>query len=141
MAPAYTTAVSGVQHAASWSTSTVTTSPLPGSVALVLCTVPDQAAPWARSTESSSPAGPLRILEHVRADSPGLVLAQRALDATIWPHLAGGCHTGRDTATAIEHAGFTIPRLHRFRFPNARTPISFYIRGIGVRPEEASPFS
>ncbi|MHA6626591.1 hypothetical protein ACU61A_14235 [Pseudonocardia sichuanensis] len=52
---------------------------------------------------------------------------QRLLDATVWPVLAGGCHTGRDTAMAIEQAGFTVERLDRFLFPQTRTPFSFHI--------------
>lgn len=66
-------------------------------------------------------------MEHVRADSPGMVRVQRLMDATIWPAVAGGCHTGRDTAADIARAGFTINRLDRFLFPDARTPFSFHI--------------
>jgi hypothetical protein len=58
-----------------------------------------------------------------------LAQAQRALDATVWPHLFGGCHLGRDTAAAIERAGFSIEWLDRFLFPEARTPVSFHITG------------
>ncbi len=38
------------------------------------------------------------------------------------------CHLGRDTAAAIERAGFTA-RLDRFLFPGTRTAISFRIAG------------
>jgi hypothetical protein len=34
----------------------------------------------------------LYFLEHVRADTARLARIQRALDATVWPHLFGGCH-------------------------------------------------
>jgi hypothetical protein len=79
------------------------------------------------------PGGVLCFLEHVRAGTAGLARTQRALDATIWPHLFGGCHLGRDTAAAIQRAGFTIGRLDRFLFPEARTPVSFYITGQAAR--------
>jgi hypothetical protein len=69
------------------------------------------------------------LLEHVRADSTGLARVQRALDATVWPHLFGGCHLGRVTAAAIERAGFTIGWLDRFLSPGTRTPISFHTTG------------
>ncbi len=36
---------------------------------------------------------------------------------------------GRDTAAAIERAGFSIGRLDRFLFPGTRTPVSFHITG------------
>ena len=53
-----------------------------------------------------------------------------ALDATIWPRLCGGCHLGRDTAGAIEQAGFLITEIDRFSFPDgARGPSSSLILG------------
>jgi hypothetical protein len=63
---------------------------------------------------------------HVRADTPGLRRLQRLVDATIWPAIYGGCHTGRDTAAAVQAAGFTIEQLDRFRWPEIRLtlPIS-----------------
>lgn len=98
-------------------------------VSFILCTVPDQDAALAEIRRALRPGGMLCFLEHVRADSARLARAQRALEATIWPHLFGGCHLSRDTAAAIEHAGFTITRLDEFLFPAVRMPISFHIAG------------
>ena len=99
-----------------------------------MCTVPDQDAGLAEIRRVLRPSGTLCFLEHVRANSPGLVRMQRALEGTVWPHLFGGCHLSRDTATAIERAGFTITLLEEFLFPAARTPVSFHIAGHATAP-------
>jgi ubiquinone/menaquinone biosynthesis C-methylase UbiE len=98
-------------------------------VSFVLCTVPDQHAALAEISRVLRPGGTLCFLEHVRANTAGLVRMQRALEATVWPRLFGGCHLSRDTAAAIERAGFTITILEEFVFPAARTPFSFHIAG------------
>jgi ubiquinone/menaquinone biosynthesis C-methylase UbiE len=99
----------------------------------VLCTVPDQDAALAEIRRVLKPGVLLFFLEHVRADTAGLARIQCALDATIWPHLIGGCHLSRETAAAMDRAGFTIRRLDRFLFPETRTPVSFYITGQAAR--------
>lgn len=100
---------------------------------LVLCSV-DQPSALAEARRVLRPGGELRFVEHVQAPEPGAARRlQRVLDATIWPRLFGGCHVSRDTAGAIEAAGFTIAEIERFAFPeNARGPSSSVIRGRAV---------
>ena len=104
-------------------------------VTLVLCSVADQRAVLAELHRVVRPGGQLRFLEHVQAGTPGLRRVQRLVDATVWPLLLGGCHTGRDTAATIASNGFTIERLDEFRFPPSRwsTPATPHVSGVAVR--------
>lgn len=90
---------------------------------LVLCTVDDPGQALAEAARVLRPGGQLRFLEHVAAPTTGLRRVQRVMDATVWPHLGGGCHAGRDTLQAIERAGFTIAEVDHFRFPETRVPL------------------
>jgi len=78
----------------------------------VLCTVtnPDRALAEARRV--LRPGGRLIVLEHVRG-SGSLARWQDRL-TPLWSRLVPGCHLGRDTAAAVERAGFTIQRAELF---------------------------
>src|SRR5215211_6392452 len=105
-----------------------------GVASLVLCSVPNEARALAELRRVIRPGGELRFYEHVvarRAMAAGL---QRVADATFWPHVGGGCHLARDTAAAIERAGFTIERSERFSFtPGAPIPPIPHILGVARR--------
>lgn len=103
-------------------------------MSLVLCSV-DQAAALSEARRVLKPGGALHFLEHVRAGTPGLARVQRAVDATVWPLLFGGCHTSRDTVQAMEDAGFTVTQLEQFRFPESGlpSPASSCVRGVAER--------
>lgn len=107
-----------------------------GVVSLALCSVGDPHAALQELHRVIRPGGELRFFEHVRAESAGMRQVQRALDATVWPLLVGGCHTGRDTAASIVEAGFVMEQLQRLRFPDIRlpTPVSLHIHGAARRP-------
>ncbi|MEO3781782.1 class I SAM-dependent methyltransferase [Actinocorallia sp. B10E7] len=103
---------------------------------LVLCSVPDQAKALAEMLRVVRPGGQLRFFEHVQAASPGRRRIQKALDATVFPFFGGGCHCGRDTAAAIERAGFVIERIDRLGTAETQMPfpVAPQILGVASRP-------
>jgi ubiquinone/menaquinone biosynthesis C-methylase UbiE len=105
-------------------------------VTLTLCSVDDQGRALREIHRVLRPGGELRFFEHVRAESAPMRAVQRTLDATVWPLVAGGCHTGRDTQAAIEATGFQITRLDALRFPAVRlnTPVTRHLLGVAIRP-------
>ncbi|MGH3254282.1 MAG: class I SAM-dependent methyltransferase [Streptosporangiaceae bacterium] len=78
----------------------------------VLCTVTDLDRALAEARRVLRPGGQLIVLEHVRGNG-SLARWQDRL-TPLWSRLIPGCHLGRDTAAAIERAGFTIQRSELF---------------------------
>ena len=103
--------------------------------ALVLCSVAGQRQALGEARRVLKARGELRFYEHVAAHSPSMLRAQRAADATLWPHIAGGCHLARDTAAAISQAGFRIERIERFAYRPARLlPAAPHVLGSARAP-------
>ncbi|MDT7760796.1 MAG: hypothetical protein QOC63_216 [Mycobacterium sp.] len=102
---------------------------------LVLCSV-DQPDDVARQLLSVlKPGGELRYLEHV-ASSGGRARLQKIADATIWPRLAGNCHTHRHTEETIVEAGFRVSGARReWTLPAwAPLPVAEFAIGRAVKP-------
>ncbi|MGA9492148.1 MAG: class I SAM-dependent methyltransferase [Mycobacterium sp.] len=74
---------------------------------LVLCSVVDPDSVLRQLFSLIRPGGELRYLEHMASGGPRGRL-QQLVDATIWPKLAGNCHTHRRTETSIRAAGFEV---------------------------------
>ncbi|MGW1819782.1 class I SAM-dependent methyltransferase [Streptomyces sp. NPDC002125] len=114
---------------------------------LVLCTVRDLPRALAEIKRVLRPGGELRFFEHTLAQGRALAAAQRTVDRTFWPLFFGGCHTARDTITALEEAGFELGVYRRFRIPErgVQLPTTPCVLGVARRSAvvdrsaEASP--
>ncbi|KWT58276.1 methyltransferase type 11 [Streptomyces albus subsp. albus] len=88
---------------------------------LVLCSVRDLPAALREIRRVLRPGGRFCFYEHIRAHSRGFAAYQCAVDL-VWPHISGGCRTGRRTDLAIPGMGFTVKHVRHFRFPPGRNP-------------------
>jgi SAM-dependent methyltransferase len=79
---------------------------------LVLCSVDDPDHVVRQLLSLLKPGGELRYLEHV-ASSGARERLQKIADATVWPRMAGNCHTHRHTEQTIVGAGFNVSGARR----------------------------
>jgi ubiquinone/menaquinone biosynthesis C-methylase UbiE len=111
-------------------------------LALVLCSVPDQASALAEARRVLRPGGELRIYEHVIAERPVPRALQKAAQATFWPRAFGNCHPARDTLAALQAAGFDTAGVRRFVMQVAAVePPMPYILGRIPTSTESRPIS
>jgi SAM-dependent methyltransferase len=102
---------------------------------LVLCSVAEPESVLRQLFSLLRPGGELRYLEHVA--SGGIRgRFQQLVDATIWPRLAGNCHTHRHTEQAIRAAGFDVDKTRTEQaFPAwVPLPASEFVLGQARRP-------
>lgn len=101
---------------------------------LVLCSVADPDAVLRQLNSVLKSGGELRYFEHV-ASAGWRGGVQRVADITVWPRIAGNCHTHRYTERAITGAGFTIEAARRqWTFPAwVPLPISEIALGRAVK--------
>ncbi|MFY4718683.1 class I SAM-dependent methyltransferase [Streptomyces sp. LaBMicrA B280] len=109
-------------------------------LSLVLCSVRDVARALDEARRVLRPGGQLRFFEHGRGGGPAMRLAQRALDRTVWPALAGGCHLARDPVAALRRAGFELGPYRELSLPEGgpRLPASYCVLGTAWRPGDGS---
>lgn len=101
---------------------------------LVLCSVAQPEAVVRQLYSVLKPGGQLRYLEHI-ASSGGRARLQRVADATVWPRLAGNCHTHRHTEQTIAAAGFQVAASRReWTMPTwVPVPVAEFAIGRAVR--------
>ena len=97
---------------------------------MVLCSVdkPDDVVRQLHSV--LKPGGELRYLEHVAGSGPRARL-QKLADATVWPRIAGNCHTHRHTEQTIVGAGFQVSGARREQTVPAWVPLPVTEFAIG----------
>ncbi len=100
---------------------------------LVLCSVADPDQALAECRRVLRPGGTLVFLEHVAAhDNPERLRWQRRIEP-VWKRLFGNCHLTRETAAAIQGAGFEVEELQRQSMRKATPVVRPTIRGIARR--------
>ena len=101
---------------------------------LVLCSVEDPDAVAAQSYSALRPGGELRYLEHV-AGTGARARLQRVADATVWPRLAGNCHTHRHAEQTLRSAGFRVQGRREWTMPRwVPLPVAEFAIGRAVKP-------
>jgi SAM-dependent methyltransferase len=102
---------------------------------LVLCSVEDPEHVVRQLHSLLKPGGELRYLEHV-ASSGARERLQKIADATLWPRIAGNCHTHRHTEQTIVGAGFQVSGARREWVVPAWVPVPTSEVAIGraVKP-------
>jgi ubiquinone/menaquinone biosynthesis C-methylase UbiE len=78
------------------------------------------------------PGGTLVFLEHVASEDAARLRWQKRLEP-FWSPIAGNCHLTRDTAHAIESAGFAFESIVRESMRKALFIVRPTIRGIAHR--------
>lgn len=95
---------------------------------LVLCSVPSLETSLQEIYRLLRPNGALLFLEHVISDHPPTLAWQRQIEP-FWSLCAGNCRLTRNTASAIEGAGFKIEQLTEAPMTGAPTFVRRTIRG------------
>ena len=78
-----------------------------GVVGLAMCTIPHPERALAELRRTLRPGSVLRLLEHVRFESPVIGRVQDWLTPA-WRRVAGGCRLNRRTAATVRGSGFVI---------------------------------
>jgi ubiquinone/menaquinone biosynthesis C-methylase UbiE len=81
-------------------------------IALGLCTIASPAAALAEVQRVVRPGGSVRLLEHVRVESPIVGSLQDALTPA-WRRISGGCRLNERSVESVRRARFRIDDIRR----------------------------
>jgi hypothetical protein len=98
--------------------------------------VPDLPAALAETSRILKPGARLLFVEHVRSSDPGLARWQDRLHGP-WKFLIDGCNCNRDTAAAIEAAGFAVEGVAESELAELPLLIRPLVRGSAVLSQPA----
>jgi ubiquinone/menaquinone biosynthesis C-methylase UbiE len=96
----------------------------------VLCSVADQDRAIGELRRVLRPGGEIRVYEHVRSSHPRWARVQDAI-TPLWRRVGCNCHPNRDTAAALESAGFRV-EVREFSF-GPPAPVRPHVLGV-ARP-------
>jgi len=96
-------------------------------ITYTLCTIPNPQAALLEMRRVLAPDGRLLYCEHGRAPEASVQRWQTRLQP-FWGPVAGGCQLGRDIASLLVEAGFTLPDLQT-RYLRGPRPFSFHYWG------------
>lgn len=98
---------------------------------LVMCSVSDQTTVLREILRVLKPGGRFVFIEHVAAPKRSGEWWAQKITKPLWRAAADGCEPDRDTASAVERAGFSRVEIERFNAPLAIA--SPHIAGVAVK--------
>ncbi len=84
---------------------------------LVMCSVGDQDATMQEIRRVLKPGGKFLFVEHVAAPENSALRTVQKIIKPFWRVAGDGCHTDRETADAVQRAGFSSVEIKMFRAP------------------------
>ena len=100
---------------------------------LVYCSVDNLNQALQESYRLLRPGGRLLFIEHVVANRPNIIRWQQRLEP-LWRCCSGNCHLTRDTAVAIQKAGFLLEDCQDEEMLGAPAVARRTIRGCAYKP-------
>lgn len=101
---------------------------------LVLCSAGDPATALREIYRVLRPGGVFFVIEHVLAEHNPRIIKWQRLFNPIWKFMCCGCHLTRNTAAAIEQAGFVTNQLEQVRLESTPAVIQTGIKGMAIKP-------